>query len=63
MTIDLRTQAREAATRQYALAHDRWAEQEQLLKHEGREIEAAGARELGARVLRAWLAEQEDPEP
>lgn len=31
--------------------------------HQSREIEAAGCREMARRVLRAWLAEQEDPEP
>ena len=52
-----------AATFQYAAAHDRFSEQEQLLMLEGREIEAAGCREFAKRVLRAWLAEQENPTP
>ena len=46
----------------YAAAHDAWSEQEQLLMLEGREIEAAGCRTAAQRVLRAWLAEQENPE-
>ena len=54
--------ARKAACRQYAEAHEVWAEQEQLLALEGRVIEAEGAHQFGRIVLRAWLAEQDDPE-
>ena len=63
MTTELVARARFYAVRDYALAHDRWSEQEQLLMLEGRVIEAHGAREMARRILRAGLAEQEDPEP
>ena len=56
-------QAFRASIFHYAAAHDVWAEKEQILLLEGREIEAAGCRALGQRVLRAWLAEQDDPQP
>jgi hypothetical protein len=56
-------QARAAAQRAYAHAHDRFAEREQMLMLEGNEVEAAGARVYAQRVLRAWLAERDDPEP
>jgi hypothetical protein len=48
---------------QYAAAHDSWAEQEQLLALEGRIIEAEGAHQYARIVIRAWLAEQDNPEP
>jgi len=54
--------ARHAASRQYAEAFDVWSEQEQLLLLENRDIEAAGAHEYGRMVLRAWIAEQDNPE-
>ena len=63
VTTELLERARFEAARQYALAHDSWSEQEQLLVHEGRVIEAQGAREMARRALRAWFAEQHDPEP
>ena len=47
---------------QYAAAHDGWSEQEQLLMLEGRHIEAEGAHQYAVMVLRAWLAEKDDPE-
>ena len=54
--------ARKHVLYQYATAHDVWSEQEQLLALEGRNIEAVGARAYAQLVLRAWLAEQDDPE-
>lgn len=54
---------RERAIYAYAAMHDAWATAEQSLARKGREIEAAGARVMAQRVLRAWLAEVEDPEP
>ena len=54
--------ARKHALYQYAAAHDIWAEQEQLLMLEGRVIEAEGCRVYARLVLRAWLAEKDDPE-
>jgi hypothetical protein len=55
--------ARHEALKQYAKAHDRFAEHEQELQGRGKHIEAEGAHLLGVRILRSWLAEQEDPEP
>jgi len=54
--------ARKHVLYQYAAAHDVWAEQEQLLMGEGRAIEAEGCRVYGKLVLRAWLAEKDNPE-
>lgn len=63
MSTEQRAIARAEAVRQYAAAFDSWAEQEQLLMLEGREIEAAGCRVMAQRIARSWLAEQDDPEP
>ena len=46
-----------------AAAHDAWSEQEQRLVGEGRHTEAQGARIHAQWVIRAWLAESDDPEP
>jgi len=54
--------ARKHVLYQYASAHDIWSEQEQLLALEDRNIEAAAARTYAQIVLRAWLAEQDNPE-
>lgn len=61
LTRDLRD--RERVIFAYAALHDAWSETEQLLMAQGRAIEAAGARVIAQRVLRAWLAEVEDKEP
>ena len=55
--------ARREAVRRYAAVYDRFAELEQL--HRGRHevYEAQGAHVHALRVLRAWLAEQDDPTP
>jgi hypothetical protein len=55
--------ARTAVLFHLAAAHDAWAEQEQLLEFEGRPYDAARARIFAQRVIRAWLAERDDPEP
>ena len=59
--VDLRPQ-REALY-QYAKAHDHFAELEQLEEHQGHHALAAGARRFAELVVRAWLAERDDPEP
>ena len=46
-----------------AAAHDAWAELEQRLTGEGKTVEAEGARIFAQRVIRAWLAERDNPEP
>jgi len=66
VTVDelLRAAAtRRAVLYQYAIAHDAWSTQEQVLMRQGREIEAAGCHEIAVRVLRAYVAESDDPEP
>ncbi len=55
--------ARQAALKAYARAHDRLAEEEQRLAGKGRQVLAQGAHEYGLYALRAWIAEQDDPEP
>ena len=55
--------ARTAVLCHLAAAHDAWSELEQRLMGEGRVIEAQGARVYAQRVIRAWLAERDDPEP
>lgn len=52
-----------AVLRQYATAHDHHAEAEQLLAGQGRRIEAEGRRQWARLVLRAYVAEKDDPEP
>lgn len=54
---------RAAAMRQYAKAHDAHAECEQLLAGQGRRIEAEAYRVWARVVIRAWLAERDDPQP
>lgn len=61
MSMDKR--ARKAALEQYAKAHDRFSEQEQILLLRGEEIAAAGAHEFALQALRAFRAELDDPEP
>ena len=55
--------ARNCALRMYALAHDKFAETEQLQRHMGNEPDAEEAHQFGLIALRAWLAEKDDPEP
>lgn len=55
--------ARSEALRQYARAHDRFAELEQITVSRGRVHEAGGARVLALIALRAYRAELDDPEP
>ena len=55
--------AKREVLRRYATDHDRFSEQEQVLVLQGREIEAAGCHEFALRLLRAYRAELEDPEP
>jgi len=47
----------------YARAHDRFTEREQQLRRSGMLIHAEGARQYANRVIRAWLAERDDPKP
>lgn len=55
--------ARAAALRRYARAHDRFSEREQLYANSGAPIAALGARIFAQRIIRAWLAERDDPTP
>lgn len=57
------TDAKTAVLQQLALAHDHWSEEEQLLFHQGRAIEAQGAHEYAVACLRAYRAELDDPLP
>ena len=55
-------QARRSALYTYARAHDKFSELEQ--RHAARNpVEAAGAHEYALRLLRAYKAEIDDPEP
>lgn len=54
--------ARGHVVRQYALAHDKFSEMEQLLHLEGREAEAEGAHEYALLCLQAYLNETDDPD-
>lgn len=56
-------EARKAVLRHLAAAHDRFAEQEQILVAEGRHAEAHGAHLYGLLVLRAYQIEADDPIP
>lgn len=56
-------QARASALRQYAAAHERFAEREQMAALKGEPYEQEGAHQFGLRLLRAWIAEQHDPTP
>jgi hypothetical protein len=53
----------QVACQQLASAHDRFAEREQVLRYEGRHVEAEGAHVLALRLLRAYEAEAFDPAP
>ena len=55
--------SRRAVLYQYAAAHDRLSELEQQLLYRSCPHAAATAHELALRVLRAYLAETDDPEP
>ena len=55
--------ARQAVIRQLAKAHDRFAEDEQLLKSLGKHVEAEGAHVMAVRILRAYAAEMDDEPP
>lgn len=50
--------ARGEAMRQYARAHDRWSEREQVMRLSGRDPDADEARAMAQVVLRAWDAER-----
>ena len=54
---------RSNAIRTYALAHDHWAEEEQIRRVEGKDAEAEGAHQFALMTLRAYRAEIDDPEP
>ena len=55
--------AQMAAQYQYARAHDRFAELEQIARHRNKPAEANGAHMLALITLRAYRAEVDDPEP
>jgi len=55
--------AQRAALYQYAAIHDAFAEREQILRASGMVIHAEGARTYANLVIRAWLAERDDPKP
>jgi len=55
--------ARATALRRYAQAHDKFAELEQVMIQRKCPHLAAIAHALALIALRAWLAEQDDPEP
>lgn len=55
--------AKKAVLEQLAHAHDHWSEEEQLLKGQGRHIEAEGAHQQALECLRQWRLEEENPEP
>jgi hypothetical protein len=55
--------SRRGALEQYAKAHDRFCEIEQVELARGHTAIAIGARHFAQRVLDAWLAERDDPEP
>lgn len=54
--------ARGHAVRQYALAHDHMSELEQVLRLEGRVVEAEGAHAYAMLCLKAYLAETDNPD-
>jgi hypothetical protein len=60
---DVSTTARESVLRTLAEAHDRFAEQEQVLVAEGRYAESQGAHQYGLWVLRAYKCELDDHTP
>ena len=55
--------AKSAVLRQYAVAHDHWAEQEQLETQRGHRIEAEGCHGFALVALKAYLAELKRDEP
>ena len=54
---------RKAVLRQLAAAFDRYAELEQQLALVGDYAQSEGAHQMGVRILRAYTAEMDDPEP
>jgi hypothetical protein len=55
--------ARNGALASMIRAHERFAEQEQVLMLEGREDDARTMHDWALRLLRAYDVEQNDPEP
>lgn len=55
--------AKREAMRQYAIAHDRFANLEQAFLARGCPLSAEGVHIHALITLRAWLAEKDDPEP
>lgn len=55
--------ARQAVLRGLAAAHDRFSEEEQQLRLIGKDVEAEGAHVVAVRILRAYTAEMDDPNP
>jgi hypothetical protein len=64
-TIDLirEAQAAQSARLRYAIAHDKFSDDEQTLVLEGRITEAAGAHQFAQICLKVYRAELDDPEP
>lgn len=61
--IKLDRAARSSVLRRLSKAHDRFAEQHQLLVASGDWAEAEGAHQMCLRLLRAYVAEMDDPKP
>lgn len=55
--------ARQAVLRQLAAAHDRFATEQQEFVAAGAWAEAEGAHQMCVRILKAYGAEQDDPNP
>lgn len=55
--------ARREALRHYAAAHEKFAELEQTLTSRGSPVCAEGAHVYALIALRAWVLENDDPEP
>lgn len=62
-SIFLDAKARQVALERYEKAHERLDKLERYLLTEGKVYEAQGAHDLGVAVLRALIAENDDPEP
>ena len=48
---------------QLAAAHDRFSEDEQILRRKKKNEEAEVAHRYALRILRAYMAEKDDPKP
>ncbi len=57
------SRARDAALRQYGMAHESFSEREQIAVFESRMAEAAGEHAFANWALRAYRVELDDPKP